>query len=213
MTSYLNALTKKTPIVLDWPKKAIVAILVILVVLLVYGYTRALGDVDAGLYGFWAIDDDFAEKAFIDAMYVYIEPPGRSAKNDIGISGATCNMYFVIKTDGAMAFNERLSVAIHRKTAWLGGVYRYELRMPKAVTCIPKKIMAEFDPAANMLTLRDSKTMYARLFRRPELSFYATMDATGTGAESAVDSDDDADEPEPVKKEAADDANDANNVD
>jgi hypothetical protein len=181
-------------------KKIMVAITVVTLIMLIHSYWAAFGDIDAGLYGFWEVDEEFAERAELDAMYLYVAPPGGKATNNIGPLGARCQIYALIRANGDIIFNELVNTSIRRASYALGGLYSYDVDFGKELSIIPRKVVAEYDAVAGMLTLRSKKTTYARLFKKTEASFHCTM-----RPELPEDEDDDEDDDEPADDDGSSD--------
>lgn len=191
-----------THVVKPWMKWAASA-LVIFVIVFISMYWRTLGDSDASLYGFWEVDGDFAESADLDSMYVYIGAPNGDARQTIGPMGRSVSIYVFIKSDGDVRFNEPVKSHISRRSARTDAIHKYAIDFKKPVSIIPATIAAEYDPVTQMLILRDTKNLkqvYARLFKKPEISFYCTAESMNVPAE--VPDPDDDDEPEVASPEA-----------
>jgi hypothetical protein len=164
-----------------WMKWAGAALVVFAIVLAVT-YYRAMGDIDASIFGFWEVDGDFADSAHLDAMYMYISPPvvtrgGASvgdATQSIGPMGKELSIYVFLKANCEVKFNKSIKAHVSRRTARLDTIQKYTVDFATPVSIIPKRVTAEYDTVTQMLVLKDSAGTYARLFKKPEVSFYCT---------------------------------------
>jgi hypothetical protein len=161
-----------------WMKMTAAGIL-ILVLVMIGMYWRTIGDNDASLYGFWEVDGDFADSAHLDAMYVFIHPPNGNAANSIGPGGVTLPIYILLKADGETKVNQVIRTSVARRSMRSDTIQKYKFDFGAPVSIIPKKIAAHYDPVTQMLILKDSKRTYARLFKKPEISFYCAGRPSG----------------------------------
>jgi hypothetical protein len=195
------ATTPSTHVVKPWMKLGAAALVVFTIVMFAM-YYRTMGDIDAGLYGFWEVDGDFAEKAHLDAMYLYIGAPKNDAKRCIGILGCEVPIYVFLKADCAVRFNKVAKSFVSRRSARTDSLQKYSIDFGAPVSIIPQEVSAEYDHVTQMLVLRDSKRIYARMFKKPEVSFYCT-------SSSIVEQDDgedtDDDQPQPSSDNSRDD--------
>lgn len=153
-------------------------VLIVFAIVLLAMYCRTMGDTDASLYGFWEVDSDFAEKADLDTIYMYIGAPENDASASIGPFGKDLSIYVLLKADGSVRFNEVVKSHISRRSIRTDTLQVYAIDFGKQVSIIPKNVSAEYDPVTQMLVLRDSKHIYARMFKKPEVSFYCTSEST-----------------------------------
>lgn len=179
-----SSLTKMTPVwftrstehtIRPWMKYLGAAILIFTVVMIGM-YWRTIGDNDASLYGFWEVDNAFADRAHLDAMYIFIHPPNGDASKSIGPGGKNLAVYMFLKADGETKVNQVIDTRISRVSIRSDTIQKYKLDFGAPVSIIPKSIACDYDPVTQMLILRDSKQTYARLFKRPEISFYCASD-------------------------------------
>lgn len=168
--------THTVPVWMKWSGAA----LVVFAILLVATYYRAMGDSDASLFGFWEVDSDYADEAHLDAMYMYISPPDGDPSQSLGILGKDLSIYMFLKADSAVRFNKTVKTHISRRNVRLDTIQKYALNFETPVSIIPKNIIAEYDSVTQMLILRsrDSKQTYARMFKKPEISFYCTSESS-----------------------------------
>lgn len=168
--------THTIPVWMKWSGAA----LVVLAILLVATYYRAMGDTDAGLYGFWEVDGDYADEAHLDAMYMYIGSPNGDHAQSLGLSGNDLSIYMFLKADSAILFNKTVKSHVSRRNVRLDAIQKYAIDFEAPVSIIPKSIVAEYDPVTQMLILRskDSKQTFARMFKKPEISFYCTSETS-----------------------------------
>lgn len=148
--------------------------LIIFMLVMVGMYWRTIGDNDASLYGFWEVDSEFADSAHLDAMYVFIHPPNGDASKSIGPAGKSISLYMFLKADGETKVNQVITTRVSRKSMRSDTIQKYNFDFGVPISIIPKSISCDYDPVTQMLILRDSKRTYARLFKRPEISFYCT---------------------------------------
>ena len=176
--------THTVPVWMKWSCAA----LVVFAILLVVTYYRAMGDIDTSLFGFWEVDSDFADEAHLDAMYMYISPPVvkrggvpvADSTQSLGVSGSDLSIYMFLKADCAVRFNKTVKSRIARRNVRLDTIQKYTIDFETPVSIIPKSIVAEYDTVTQMLILRshDSKQTYARMFKKPEISFYCTTETS-----------------------------------
>lgn len=158
--------------------------LILFTLVMIGMYWRTIGDNDASLYGFWEVDSDFADRAHLDSMYMFIHPPNGDASKSIGISGATVNLYMLLKADGEPKVNQVISTRISRRSMRSDTIQKYVFDFGSPISIIPKSIRADFDPVTQMLILRDSKKTYARMFKRPDISFYCVGESKSAAKKS-----------------------------
>ncbi len=158
--------------------------LVIGTLVLTWFFWRALGDADAGLYGFWEIDSTFAERANVDKMYMYIGAPDGHMDRAVGLFGERLKIFVLIMADGEYKHNSLVEARVARRSIRLDARQKYNISFDAPVSIIPKSVTAEFYPVTQMLVIRDSKRVYARLFKKPEVSFYCTGTAESEGTKS-----------------------------
>jgi hypothetical protein len=137
-------------------------------------YWRTIGDNDASLYGFWEVDGDFADRAHLDAMYIFIHPPDGDASKSLGISGKNLALYMFLKADGDVKVNQVITTHVSRKSMRSDKIQKYKFNFGTSISIIPESVTCDYDPVTQMIVIRDSKRTYARLFKRPEISFYCT---------------------------------------
>ena len=137
-------------------------------------------------------------------MYMYISPPvvtynGTSASDpaqSIGILGKELSIYMFLKADGAVLFNKTVKSHIARRNIRLDAIQKYTIDFEAPVSIIPKSIVTEYDPVTQMLIMRskDSKQTYARMFKKPEISFYCTSEVSRATSSKKISADIDDDE-------------------
>lgn len=151
---------------------------IILLTLVMIGmYWRTIGDNDASLYGFWEVDGEFADQAHLDSLYIFIHPPNGDASKSLGLTGANVNLYMLLKADGESKVNQVIDTRISRRSMRSDTIQKYVFDFGAPVSIIPQVVICDFDPVTQMLILRDSKKTYARLFKRPEISYYCIGDS------------------------------------
>jgi len=170
-------LTKPTSHSIKPWMKISAGIIVVFAIVFIAMYCRTMGDTDASLYGFWEVDGDFAEKAHLDAMYLYIGAPDNDARSSLGPLGRDLPIYVFLKADCTVRFNEVVKSHMSRRSLRTDTIQKYSIDFPHQVSIIPKNVSAEYDPVTQMLVLRDSKRVYARMFKKPEISFYCTAES------------------------------------
>lgn len=162
-----------THVVKPWMK--IAAGIIIIFIIVIIGMTiYTIGDIDASIYGFWEVDGNFADKAQLDAMYMYINAPRNDGRQSIGIGGEELSIYMFLKADSTVRVNEVIKTKVSRRSFRPDKIQKYAIDFGKSVSIIPRNISAEYDHVTQMLILRDSNRIYARLFKKPEVSFYCT---------------------------------------
>lgn len=167
--------------------KYIGAGIILLTIVLIGMYWRTIGDNDASLYGFWEVDSDFADRAHLDAMYLFIHPPDGDAGKSLGLTGAAVNLYMLLKADGETKVNQVIATRISRRSMRSDTIQKYKFDFGVPISIIPKSVRGDFDPVTQMLILRDSTRTYARLFKRPEISFYCAGDRKSKSAKNNSD--------------------------
>lgn len=174
--------------------RIVVAVCIIIIILLLHTCVDTLHQGDGGIYGFFEVDTKFKEKSGLDTMYLFISPPKSDANQSIGIIGAICPVYVLIKADDKIMVNEVIKTSIRRTSFMPNALYSYSLDFGKKIGILPRYVTAKYDQISCMLVLRSEKTMFARMFKKPEASFYChvqpELNAEKSDAESDADSSD-----------------------
>ena len=155
--------------------KIVLAISIVIILILLHTCMDTLSQGDASLYGFFGVGSKFKEKAELDAMYLYISPPKADANKSIGIIGDKCSVYVLIKSNGAVMVNEVVNTTIRRTSIRPNCLYSYSFDFGKKIGLLPRHVTAKYDPVTSMLVLRSGEIMYARMFKKPEASFYCQI--------------------------------------
>lgn len=185
--------------------KGLIVLTIVFAIAIIYSYTRALGDADSALYGLWEVDSSFAERADVDSMYLFISPPTSDGKklasvSAIGLMGREVTGYMLIKADGQTVFSGALKkMRLRRTSIRADAIHKYALDLGQSVSCIPQHLALEYDSCTGMMTLMSGKTMYARLFKKPEASYY-----TALGGQEIDDPTDDIPTPAEAEQEDQD---------
>lgn len=179
--------------------KIVVAISLVIIIILLHTCFDTLNQGDGGIYGFFEADSKFKEKSGLDAMYLYISPPKADANRSIGVIGEKCSVYVLIKADDKVMANEVVKTAIRRTNIRPNELYSYTFDFGKKIGILPQCISVKYDPISCMMVLRSGKTMFARLFKKPEASFYCQIqpklqEPDDSSANDSSDDDDDEEE-------------------
>jgi hypothetical protein len=167
---------------------------IIIIIMLVAICIDANTQHDKGVYGMWAADAKFMEKAGLDSLYIYITPPKGNADSRICMTGTTCPVYVVIKSGGITKHNGMVKTSIRRTSIMPNCVATYKANFGKEIDILPRRVSMKVDHVNNMLVLYSKNTMYAKLFKKPESSFYCKVqsdDQQSADSDSDSDSDDD----------------------
>jgi hypothetical protein len=141
---------------------------------------------DKGVYGMWAADAAFMKKAGLDSFYMYITPPNENADSRICMLGTKCPVYIVIKSGGVTKHNGTIKTTIRRTSIMPNCVATYKADFGKTIDILPRRVSMKVDHVNNMIVLYCNKTMYAKMFKKPESSFYCKIQSD----ESISDNDD-----------------------
>lgn len=169
------------------------AVSIVVILLLITTCADSAAQSDRGLYGMWGVDTSFKKKAGLDAFYLFINPPCGNADSAITIIGATCPIYVLLKSDGKTKYNGVVKTTIRRTSIMPNHVATYKLDFGKKIDILPRFVSAKMDPVNNMLVLHSGKTMYGRMFKKPEPSFHCRVHSD-KGLESEDEGDDVKDE-------------------
>jgi hypothetical protein len=168
------------------------ALLVVIVCMMVYVFIDTMSQIDASLYGFWSADSSFKDTAGIDNMLIYIGAPQSNMNNSIGFRGARCQVWIVIKSDGAVKLNKMVSAKARRISYLPNSTASYSIDHGEIMgDIIPQHVKYKHDPVTNMLVISDRHKMYGRLFKKAEPSFFCSAEPSLGGDE--VNEDDDVD--------------------
>ena len=135
---------------------------------------------DCGLYGLWEAELQFKESANLDSMYLLIGAPKGCATSPIGYYGANCMIKAIIRADGETLSNTITNANLRRTSINPSAKQHYSVRLAKPINAIPRQIKFVYDPITNLLIIRDKKTIYAKLYKKPEASAFLAFGDSDT---------------------------------
>jgi hypothetical protein len=153
----------------------LVGVLVMVVVMLIYTVHDTTNQTDACLYGFWKADDEFNEKTGADSMFMYIGAPCADSNKCVGLRGATCPIYTIIKSGGAVVVNDLINATVRRTNVMPNTTYKYAVDMGRELGgVLPRRLNYQFDPITGMMIIESGGEMHGRMFKKQEASFFCT---------------------------------------
>jgi hypothetical protein len=167
----------------------------------IFIWTDTMDQCDRALYGMWVADEEFKKSADLDTFVLFINPPNNDMKNTISYIGTKCNMYILIKSGGDTKYSGVIPIKIKNTSFLPNSIATYKIDLGEKIDILPRYIDIKYDPVNSMCIVHSGKTMYARVFKKPEASFNCRVnsksvlqaDPTDPG-ERDSDSDSDSDE-------------------
>jgi hypothetical protein len=173
----------------------VIAILIIIIIWIVFVLTDVTHQRDRSLYGMWSADEKFKKSADLDTFILFINPPKDDMENTISHIGTKCNMYILIKSGGDTNYSGVTPVKIRNTSIMPNTVATYKIDLGKKIDILPRFIEIKYDYVNNMCIIHSGKTMYARVFKKPEASFNCRIHSKSV-LHNAKSDDEDEDEDE-----------------